>query len=38
MEQYDQVRSYLNTEDYTRWAREQYAVEKTVVERFGLKQ
>ena len=38
MEQYDQVRSYLNTEDYTRWARDQYAVEKTVVERFGLKQ
>jgi tripartite-type tricarboxylate transporter receptor subunit TctC len=38
MEQYDQVRSYLNTEDYTRWAREQYAAEKIVVERFGLKQ
>ena len=38
MEQYDQVRSYLNTEDYTRWAREQYAIEKGVVERFGLKQ
>ena len=37
MEQYDQVRSYLNTEDYTRWAREQYAAEKLVVERFGLK-
>jgi tripartite-type tricarboxylate transporter receptor subunit TctC len=38
MERYDQVRSYLNTEDYTRWAREQYAAEKIVVERFGLKQ
>jgi tripartite-type tricarboxylate transporter receptor subunit TctC len=38
MEQYDQVKSYLNTEDYTRWVREQYAVEKTVVARFGLKQ
>ena len=37
-EQYDQVRSYLNTQDYTRWAREQYAIEKSVVERFGLKQ
>ena len=37
MDQYDQVRSYLNTEDYTRWAREQYAAEKLVVERFGLK-
>ena len=38
MEQYDQVKSYLGTEDYTRWTREQYAVEKGVVERFGLKQ
>ncbi len=38
MERYDQVKSYLNTEDYTRWAREQYAVEKLVVEKFGLKQ
>jgi len=38
MEQYDQVKSYLGTEDYTRWAREQYAVEKGVVEKFGLKQ
>ena len=38
MEQFDQVRSDLNTKDYTRWAREQYAVEKIVVERFGLKQ
>jgi hypothetical protein len=26
-----------HTEDYTRWAREQYAIEKTVVEKFGLK-
>ena len=38
MERYDQVRSYLNTEDYTRWVREQYAAEKLVVEKFGLKQ
>jgi tripartite-type tricarboxylate transporter receptor subunit TctC len=38
MDHYDQVRSYLNTEDYTRWVREQYAAEKIVVERFGLKQ
>lgn len=38
MERYDQVRSYLNTEDYTRWVREQYAAEKIVVEKFGLKQ
>jgi hypothetical protein len=29
--------STANTEDYTRWAREQYAIEKTVVEKFGLK-
>ncbi len=37
MERYDQVKSYLNTEDYTRWVREQYAAEKLVVEKFGLK-
>jgi len=38
MDQYDVVRSYMNTEDYTRWAHEQYASEKKVVERFSLKQ
>jgi tripartite-type tricarboxylate transporter receptor subunit TctC len=38
MENFDQVTSYLNTADYTRWAREQFAAEKKVVERFGLKQ
>ena len=38
MDHYDQVRSYRNTEDYTRWVREQYAAEKLVVEKFGLKQ
>ncbi len=37
LDRYDTIRSYMNTEDYTRWAREQYAVEKTVVEKFGLK-
>ena len=37
VERYDNVLSYLNTEDYTRWARAQYAAEKTVVEKFGLK-
>lgn len=37
LDRYDTVRSYMNTEDYTRWAREQYAIERTVVERFGLK-
>lgn len=37
LDRYDTVKSYLNTEDYTRWAREQYAIEKNVVEKFGLK-
>ena len=37
LDRYDTVRSYMNTEDYTRWAREQYAIEKNVVEKFGLK-
>ena len=37
LDRYDTVRSYMNTEDYTRWAREQYAAEKMVVEKFGLK-
>ena len=37
VERYDTVKSYLSTEDYTRWAREQYAAEKMVVEKFGLK-
>ncbi len=38
LERYDTVASYQSTEDYTRWAREQYAAEKIVVEKFGLKQ
>ncbi len=37
LDRYDTVRSYMSTEDYTRWAREQYAAEKVVVEKFGLK-
>lgn len=37
LDRYDTVSSYMGTEDYTRWAREQYAIEKTVVEKFGLK-
>ena len=37
LERYDTVASYMNTEDYTRWAREQYAIEKAVVEKYGLK-
>lgn len=31
------IRIVDRTEDYTRWAREQYVIEKTVVEKFGLK-
>ena len=38
VERYDLVLSYLNTADYTKWVREQYAAEKLVVEKFGLKQ
>jgi len=38
VERYDLVLSYLNTADYTKWAREQHAAEKLVVEKFGLKQ
>ena len=35
LDRYDTMRSYMNTEDYTRWAREQYVIEKTVVEKFA---
>ena len=38
VERYDLVLSYLNTADYTKWAREQHAAEKLVGEKFGLKQ
>ena len=36
LEKYDQSPAYMNTEDYTRFQREQYAREKAIVERLGL--
>lgn len=35
-EKYDQSVIYLNTEDYTRFAREQFLKEKAIIERLGL--
>jgi tripartite-type tricarboxylate transporter receptor subunit TctC len=35
-EKYDQSVIYMNTEDYTRYAREQYAREKVIIEKLGL--
>ncbi len=35
-EKYDQSVIYMNTADYTRFARENYAKEKVVIERLGL--
>lgn len=35
-EKYDQSVIYLNTEDYTRFAREQFQKEKAIIERLGL--
>ena len=35
-EKYDQSVIYMNTADYTRFARENYAKEKIVIERLGL--
>ena len=35
-EKYDQSVIYMNTEDYTRFAREQFAKEKVTIERLGL--
>jgi len=35
-EKYDQPVIYLNTEDYTRFEREQYVKEKATIERLGL--
>ena len=35
-EKYDQSVIYMNTEDYTRFAREQFAKEKVIIERLGL--
>ena len=35
-EKYDQTVIYMNTEQYTRFARESYATEKATIERLGL--
>ena len=35
-EKYDQPVIYVNTEDYTRFEREQYVKEKATIERLGL--
>jgi tripartite-type tricarboxylate transporter receptor subunit TctC len=35
-EKYDQSVIYMNTEDYTRYMREQYQREKVIIERLGL--
>ena len=35
-EKYDQSVIYMNTEDYTKFAREQYVKEKATIERLGL--
>ncbi len=35
-DKYDQSVIYMNTADYTRFAREQYAKEKVIIERIGL--
>ena len=35
-EKYDQPVIYMNTEDYTRFVREQFAKEKVTIERLGL--
>lgn len=37
-EKYDQSVIYMNTDDYTRFLREQYAKEKVLIERLGLAQ
>jgi tripartite-type tricarboxylate transporter receptor subunit TctC len=38
LERLEQEKWYRNGEDYARHAREQYEIEKKIVERFGLKQ
>lgn len=35
-EKYDQTVVYMNTETYTKWARETYAAERATMERLGL--
>ena len=36
LEKYDQTVIYMNTETYTRWARETFVAEKATIERLGL--
>jgi tripartite-type tricarboxylate transporter receptor subunit TctC len=36
LEKYNQPVWYLSTEDYTKWAREQYERERRIIERLGL--
>ncbi len=36
LEKYNQPLWYLSSEDYTRWAREQYEKERVIIERLGL--
>ena len=35
-DKYDQTVIYMNTETYTKWARETYAAERATIERLGL--
>jgi tripartite-type tricarboxylate transporter receptor subunit TctC len=35
-EKYDQSVIYMNTEEYTRFARETFVKEKAIIERLGL--
>jgi tripartite-type tricarboxylate transporter receptor subunit TctC len=37
LEKYNQPLWYLSTEDYTKWAREQFERERKLIERLGLK-
>lgn len=36
LERYNQPLWYLSSEDYTKWAREQYEKERVIIERLGL--
>jgi tripartite-type tricarboxylate transporter receptor subunit TctC len=36
LDSFDQSVVYMNTETYTRWARDDYVAEKTILDKFGL--
>ncbi|HZF24981.1 MAG TPA: tripartite tricarboxylate transporter substrate-binding protein [Steroidobacteraceae bacterium] len=36
LEKYDQPVKYMNTDDYTRFQREQFVKERAIIERLGL--